>query len=312
MKTKSWSRTLRGGVAVAVAVVAAMAAAPTATLMTVTAVGTPSPCREPRGVARGSKGSAWTSGAARSTSARPPAGRSAAATSTGTRPSHGWTATARTAATRRAGSPSTTTAWSISPAGPTASTIPASPTSGCTRRAGSCWRSWTPASTTPSSTTWPSAPTAPPTSPIPMRRRCFGWPSRDPAGRSAPSSTPSGTIETQAGFNLGGIVATRDGRALIVAQGNVGALWRFDLRSKAVTSDRARTGNEPGQRRRPGPQGQQAAGDPQLLPRHHHAETVRSLDQCRLDRRNRDRRRSALHHRKAGRQPALCRRQQIR
>jgi Cu-Zn family superoxide dismutase len=52
----------------------------------------------------------------------------------------------------------------------------------------------------------------------------------------------SGTIETQAGFNLGGIVATRDGRALIVAQGNVGALWRFDLRSKAVTS----IGLEPG------------------------------------------------------------------
>jgi hypothetical protein len=45
----------------------------------------------------------------------------------------------------------------------------------------------------------------------------------------------SGTIETQAGFNLGGIVATPDRRALIVAQGNVGALWRIDLRSKAVT-----------------------------------------------------------------------------
>jgi Cu-Zn family superoxide dismutase len=45
----------------------------------------------------------------------------------------------------------------------------------------------------------------------------------------------SGTIPTQAGFNLGGIVATGDGRALIVAQGNVGALWRIDLRTKAVT-----------------------------------------------------------------------------
>jgi len=46
----------------------------------------------------------------------------------------------------------------------------------------------------------------------------------------------SNTIDQQEGFNLGGIVATRDGRALIVAQGNVGALWRIDLRTKAVTS----------------------------------------------------------------------------
>jgi Cu-Zn family superoxide dismutase len=46
----------------------------------------------------------------------------------------------------------------------------------------------------------------------------------------------SGTIVTQTGFNLGGIVATGDGRALIVAQGNVGALWRIDLRTKAVTA----------------------------------------------------------------------------
>lgn len=43
------------------------------------------------------------------------------------------------------------------------------------------------------------------------------------------------TIPISAGFNLGGIVATPDGRALVVAQGNVGALWRFDLRSKAVS-----------------------------------------------------------------------------
>jgi sugar lactone lactonase YvrE len=45
----------------------------------------------------------------------------------------------------------------------------------------------------------------------------------------------TGTIATQAGFNLGGIVATPDGRALVVAQGNVGELWRIDLRTKAVT-----------------------------------------------------------------------------
>ncbi len=45
----------------------------------------------------------------------------------------------------------------------------------------------------------------------------------------------TGTITPVAGFNLGGIVATPDGRALVVAQGNVGALWRIDFRTKAVT-----------------------------------------------------------------------------
>lgn len=45
----------------------------------------------------------------------------------------------------------------------------------------------------------------------------------------------TGTIPTQTGFNLGGIVVSADRRALVVAQGNVGRLWRFDLRSKAVS-----------------------------------------------------------------------------
>ncbi|NEK56494.1 gluconolaconase [Geodermatophilus sabuli] len=45
----------------------------------------------------------------------------------------------------------------------------------------------------------------------------------------------TGTIPTQTGFNLGGIVVSPDRRALVVAQGNVGRLWRFDLRSGAVT-----------------------------------------------------------------------------
>lgn len=43
------------------------------------------------------------------------------------------------------------------------------------------------------------------------------------------------------GFNLGGIVATADASALVVAQGNVGKLWRFDLRTKRVS--RVRTGD---------------------------------------------------------------------
>lgn len=42
-------------------------------------------------------------------------------------------------------------------------------------------------------------------------------------------------IATAAGFNLGGIVVSPDARSLVVAQGNVGKLWRFDLRSRAVS-----------------------------------------------------------------------------
>lgn len=37
------------------------------------------------------------------------------------------------------------------------------------------------------------------------------------------------------GFNLGGIVLSEDGSALVVAQGNVGVLWRFDLVTGAVS-----------------------------------------------------------------------------
>ncbi len=38
-------------------------------------------------------------------------------------------------------------------------------------------------------------------------------------------------IERRAGFNLGGIVLTADRSAFVVAQGNTGALWRFDTRT---------------------------------------------------------------------------------
>jgi sugar lactone lactonase YvrE len=37
------------------------------------------------------------------------------------------------------------------------------------------------------------------------------------------------------GFNLGGIVATPDGRYLLVAQGTTGRLWRIDIASREVT-----------------------------------------------------------------------------
>ena len=45
----------------------------------------------------------------------------------------------------------------------------------------------------------------------------------------------TGTVTQAAGFNLGGIVASADRSALVVAQGNRGILWRFDLASAAVT-----------------------------------------------------------------------------
>lgn len=44
------------------------------------------------------------------------------------------------------------------------------------------------------------------------------------------------TIPAQTGFNLGGIVLSPDRTALIVAQGNVGKLWRFSLRTGAVSA----------------------------------------------------------------------------
>ncbi|HET9872009.1 MAG TPA: gluconolaconase [Propionibacteriaceae bacterium] len=42
-------------------------------------------------------------------------------------------------------------------------------------------------------------------------------------------------ITRGAGFNLGGIVVAPDRRSLVVAQGNTGDLWRFDLATDAVT-----------------------------------------------------------------------------
>jgi sugar lactone lactonase YvrE len=43
------------------------------------------------------------------------------------------------------------------------------------------------------------------------------------------------TIERRDGFNLGGIVVSRDRQALVVAQGNTGQLWRFDLSDGSVS-----------------------------------------------------------------------------
>ena len=44
-----------------------------------------------------------------------------------------------------------------------------------------------------------------------------------------------GTITRANGFNLGGIVLTPDNTGFVVAQGNVGKLWRFDTRTAEVT-----------------------------------------------------------------------------
>jgi sugar lactone lactonase YvrE len=45
----------------------------------------------------------------------------------------------------------------------------------------------------------------------------------------------SGTVQQASGFNLGGIVVTADRSALVVAQGNLGILWRFDLATGTAT-----------------------------------------------------------------------------
>ena len=43
------------------------------------------------------------------------------------------------------------------------------------------------------------------------------------------------TIEREPGFNLGGIVLTADRSAFVVAQGNIGRLWRFSTRTATVS-----------------------------------------------------------------------------
>ena len=45
----------------------------------------------------------------------------------------------------------------------------------------------------------------------------------------------SATIRQMGGFNLNGIVATPDGKALLIVQSNAAKLWRFDLRTRNVT-----------------------------------------------------------------------------
>lgn len=45
----------------------------------------------------------------------------------------------------------------------------------------------------------------------------------------------TGTVTRSAGFNLGGIVLSEDRTGFVVAQGNVGRMWRFDARSAEVS-----------------------------------------------------------------------------
>lgn len=52
----------------------------------------------------------------------------------------------------------------------------------------------------------------------------------------------TGVVERAAGFNLGGLVVTQDRRALVVAQGNIGLLWRVDLATGAFTPVHGGTG----------------------------------------------------------------------
>ena len=46
----------------------------------------------------------------------------------------------------------------------------------------------------------------------------------------------TGVIPTEPGFNLGGIVVSPDRSALVVAQGNTGRLWRFDLATRMASA----------------------------------------------------------------------------
>lgn len=46
----------------------------------------------------------------------------------------------------------------------------------------------------------------------------------------------TGTITRSAGFNLGGIVLSADRSGFVVAQGNVGRMWRFDARTGEATA----------------------------------------------------------------------------
>jgi sugar lactone lactonase YvrE len=46
----------------------------------------------------------------------------------------------------------------------------------------------------------------------------------------------TGTIDRLPGFNLGGIVVSPDRSGLVVAQGNAGLLWRFDLADGSVSA----------------------------------------------------------------------------
>lgn len=45
----------------------------------------------------------------------------------------------------------------------------------------------------------------------------------------------TGTIDREVGFNLGGIALTADRSAFVVAQGNIGRLWRFSTRTATVS-----------------------------------------------------------------------------
>lgn len=58
----------------------------------------------------------------------------------------------------------------------------------------------------------------------------------DGAGWTAATwADASGTITPQPGFNLGGIVLSPDRSAFVVAQGNTGDLWRFDIRTATAS-----------------------------------------------------------------------------
>ncbi|GAB3854528.1 hypothetical protein GCM10028801_08800 [Nocardioides maradonensis] len=57
----------------------------------------------------------------------------------------------------------------------------------------------------------------------------------DGAWRATLWADATGIIRREPGFNLGGIVLSADRTGLVVAQGNVGRMWRFDMATGAVS-----------------------------------------------------------------------------
>ena len=228
-------------------------------------------CSRATPAARSSRASAPTSVVASSTSARSPAARSTAARR-GSRRHRGVArpATAPTVASRPAASRRRGRAASTSPAARTAS-APDAPTSGCYSPDGELLA----ALRAPGDDVFLNDVAIGPDGAAYFTNSndaagLPGRPRRRRTGRATLWADATGTIEREPGFNLGGIVLTADRSALVVAQGNAGQLWRFDLATGAATSGGHRR-RRPRQRRRARAAGHAPHRGAQLRPDARHA-----------------------------------------